>query len=270
MKTLGLTVAAVLLSVSTLWGANLAADNSGDVAYDDAFPQWDTGDNGGTGFGAWTLSPDPNSGTAGFFTGSATQNGTGGSSGGAINVGGDSWGLYANGGATAVAYRPLTGSSLSAGQTFSIDMDNGWNDGVVGFVLRNGNNTTDKNAGQRLEFLHFGGQGNYWIVTNAGSAVIDTGVAWTDGGLHIDVELLSLDLASVRIIRLDNAVTNTLSVALGGTLGSGIDSVALYNQYAGSGQNYDLFFNSMSIVPEPSTLVLALAGLAGVWMIRRR
>ena len=46
--------------------------------------------------------------------------------------------------------------------------------------------------------------------------------------------------------------------------GSGIDSVALYNQNAGAGANYDMYFNQMAVtVPEPSTIAMVAVGLLG-------
>lgn len=260
------------MTISAAHAVIVASDNSGDAAYSDPFPQWDTGDNGGYGFGAWALSPDPNTGNAGFFTASATQNGSF-PSGGAIDVGGDSWGLYGNNGNTAVAYRGFDFGVLGIGSTFSIGMDNGYVDGgsFVGFVLRSGNDTGNKNTGQRFEFAFQGGSANYLIFTNSAQPAIDTGVGYTDGGLQLDLTLLSMDTFSLRIITLATSATNYVNGTFGGTAGSGIGSVALYNQYAGSGQNYDLFFNNMEVnaVPEPSVLGLLLLG-TGVWLVRRR
>ncbi|MBU0677213.1 MAG: hypothetical protein KJ626_03780 [Verrucomicrobia bacterium] len=196
-------IALAALSIPEASAAILAFDDSDDAAYDDSFPQWDTGDNGGYGFTAWTLSPAPNIPNAGFFTATAAQNGTGGSSGGAINAGdGDSWGLYANSAETAAAYRGFdyngdsTLDSLGLNYTFTIKMDNGWNDDTVGFILRNGNNTSSKNSGQRLEFRHASG-GNYLVNDNSGD--VDTGVAWTADGLTLTVTLTGANSYSMGI-----------------------------------------------------------------------
>ncbi len=266
-----LIIMALLVSLpATLPAAVLAHDASNDGAYDDAFPQWDDGDNGGFGFTAWTLSPFPGTANAGFFTGDAGQNGTGGSSGGAINAtDGDAWGLYANGGGLAVAYRGFdfnsdaTLDALPVGGAFYILMDNGWNDANVGFVLRSGNDTGNKNGGQRLEFRHTAG-GNYLINDNSGD--VDTGVGWTADGLSLVLTLTGTDAYSMSITPI-GGMTTVIQGNLGGS--GAINSFALYNENAGSGQNYDLFFNNVSVqddasssaVPEPGVIVLLIGGL---------
>lgn len=264
MKAFSLAVTAIIICVSSALASNVASDNAADTAYDDPYPQWITGDNGGTGFGAWTLNT---AGNGGFFTGDSTQNGFVPSGG--INTAGRSWGMWANsdpGPAEIVAYRGFTGGSLSIGQTFTIDMDSGWNDGVQGFVLRSGTDTSSKNNGARFEFLQISGQG-YSVF---GSVFTNTAVGWTDGGLRISFTLTGADTYSVTITGLVSGASQTLTGTLGGTGGAGIDSVALYDENINSGGNFDLYFNSMAVIPEPSTLVLVLAGVVGVWSMRRR
>src|SRR5438105_4751055 len=125
---------------------------------------WASGQNGGIGFGPWTLtttSGDLN--MNGFFIGTSTNNGTGGSG---IDTRFSTfpppmdplpraWGLYANNGNIAVAYRALTGDQLAVGQTVALYMDNGYVDAgsYVGVVFRTNNDTTNKNDGARLEFF---------------------------------------------------------------------------------------------------------------------
>lgn len=274
MKLLPLACAVLFSFSSAVLAANSAVDSSADPAYDDAFPQWDTGDNGGYGFGPWTLSPDPNAGNAGFFTASSTQNGSFPSGG--IDAGGDAWGLYANtngGAATAVAYRSFTGGSLGNNESFSIFMDNGFVDsvgGIVGLLLRSGNDTSNKNNGQRFEFLFIGGGANYQILDNSG--LVDTGIGYTDGGVKLDFMRTGLNSYAATITRLADNSSNTITGTLSGTSGSTIDSVALYNQQAGDGQNFDLFFNNMQIIPEPgvATLIAMAASLALSASTRRR
>jgi hypothetical protein len=269
---LGLLLAAPVAFATII----VASDNSADAAYSDPFPQWDTGDNGGYGFGAWTLSPDPNTGGAGFFTATATQNGNF-PSGGAINASdGDSWGMYANGADSAVAYRPFTFGDLKLNDSFHIEMDNGFVDGgggAAGFILRTGNDTTSKNNGQRFEFAFFGGGANYLIITNAGDPSIDTGIAYTEAGLKLDFSLLSTNSFSLQIVRIENSQTNIITGSLGGTAGALIQSIALYNQHAGGGQNFDVFFNNMQVaeaVPEPSMALLLLLGGTIIYVRRRQ
>jgi len=250
----------VFVFVATgVFAANPAADNAADAVYAKPYPQWVSGDNGGSGFSPWVLSPANNTFNAGFFTASATQNGFFPSGGGIDTTSGanpnpTSWGLYANTNVfynLAIAYRSFTGGSLGPGQTFNIGMDNGYIDadgGTVGFILRNGNDITNKNDGSRFELYFTGGGADYMILTNGGSAAIDTGIGYTDGGLNVSITLTGPDTFSCTITALVSGASTNFSGSLGGTPGSGIDSVALYNQWAGNGQNYDLFFNSMAVI----------------------
>lgn len=266
IAVVGLAVAA---SVAPARGAVLAYDDSDDPAYDDAFPQWDSGDNGGYGFTAWTLSPASPQGDSGFFTATSSQNGFA-PSGDIDSPDGDAWGLYANGTGSAEAYRGFdfngdsTLDSMPLYSTFTLYMDNGWNDANVGFVLRTGNDTGGKNTGQRLEFLHTAGE-NYRIIDSSGA--VDTGIGWTDGGLILSLTLTSENTYSLLITPAGGGSSSVFSGTLGGS--GGIQSVALYNEHAGNGSNFDVFFNNMTIsdaVPEPgvvSLLVLSTAFLAG-------
>lgn len=221
---------------------------------------WQTGDGAnGITFDGWTLTgTSGNSADNGFFIGSSTNN-AGGSGGidtlryafpNDPNPAHVSWGLYANNGNTAVAYRSFAGV-LSPGQEFELSMDNGNVDagGYVGFVLRNGNVTTNKNAGQRFEFLFAGGESTYKYVDRDG--VHDTGIGFTGNGLSIRVILTSPDTYVLRVFA--NPTTN-FSGRLGGIAGAAIGSIALYNQNAGSGSSNDAFFNRLLLttgaVPE--------------------
>ena len=123
-----------LMFVTTgVFAAYQAADNAADAVYAKPYPQWVDGDNGGFGFGPWSLRPTSNGGSSGFFTSTATQNGNYPSGGGIDTTSGftpspTSWGLYGNNSGspdTAVASRSFTGGSLGVGQAFSIGMDNG-------------------------------------------------------------------------------------------------------------------------------------------------
>ena len=109
----------------------IATDDATQATYDTG--GWTTGDNGGSGFGAWTLTTPTNSGT---FVGSSNDIRT-------IFTNNDAWGLFADNGATAAAVRPFS-NSLVPGWVFSIDMDNGavQNGGTVGFSLRNASGAT--------------------------------------------------------------------------------------------------------------------------------
>jgi uncharacterized repeat protein (TIGR03803 family) len=219
-----------------------AADDASEAAYSGG---WTTGSNGGWGFGPWTLTAtSTNAGNDGFFVGTSISNAFVTSPG--IDVGGKSWGLYANTSNDATAYRGF--ASLTTGSVFSVSMDNGLIDSgnSVGFVLRNGNATTNYNANARFEFLFLGGGSSYAVVDASGYNPI--GVPFTGTGLRLVFTLGTNDTYTFTVI--DNATANTdtnIAGTLAGAPGSTIDSVALYNRNAGSGPANDAFFNSLQI-----------------------
>ncbi|MCB9283531.1 MAG: lamin tail domain-containing protein [Lewinellaceae bacterium] len=206
------------------------------------------GDNDGSRFEAWTNIQTPGTPTySGVFIGSSTGNGDGDFNGdGDI---GTSWGFYANTSNTAEATRPFS-NPLSVGQTFSIQMDNGWidNGGTVGFGLQN-------NIGQNVwEFYFTGGGSSYTI--NEGSGPVATLVGFTDEGLVLDFLLTSSTTYQLTLTELINGNTHTYTGSLmspGG--GSTIDRVRLFNYNAGNGGTQDAFFNSMQICNAPALII---------------
>jgi hypothetical protein len=225
-----------------------AFDNAAQSAYSGG---WTNSSNGGFGFGPWTLDGSSASiNSNGFFIGSSVSNAAGASPG--IDTSNVSWGMYANGGNTSVAYRVFT-SSVPVGGTLKIDMRNGYinSGGIDGFALRNGNasgNTANYNAGARFQYYFLGGTNDYMVVDSGGAR--STGVGFTGTGQHLIFVLGTTDTYSLTII--DNASGNTnatLTGTLAGTSGSGINSISLFNINAGANTPYNLYFNSLSIDP---------------------
>ena len=190
----------------------------------------------GAGWGtgnAWSLS----AGGGGFFVGSSVNNG--GASSGGIDTGGQAWGMYNSSGGTAVATRNFT--ALSVGQTFQIDMDNGYiNTGkTVGFGLQN-------SSGENVWEFYFTGGGSSYII-NAGSVSPTPSIGYTANGLRITFTLTSSTTYSVSVQGLNGGssygpYTGTLLNPSGG---QSITKFRGYNSDAGSGEDYDLFFNNL-------------------------
>jgi hypothetical protein len=225
-----------------------AADDASDAAYGCALC-WTNGSNGGIGFSAWKLTGTDvlGGGSNGFFIGSSTNN-AGGSLPG-IDVGGKSWGIYANNGNKTAAYRTFANGPLLVGQSLLINMDNGYVDGgqTDGFVLRNGNASSspfDYNVGARFEFLFLGGTNNYAVVDNAGLQY--TSVGFTGTGLRLKFTLTGANAYSLQIIDNATSATNTVTGTMNGS--GSLDSIAIYNRNAGAGSNADAFFNSLQII----------------------
>jgi len=227
-----------------------ALDNAANPAYSGS---WTNGSNGGTGFSPWTLTGSGvlGSNTNGYFIGSSTNNAADASPG--IDVGGKSWGMYANDNNFTAAYRGFS-NSVPVGGTVKLDMDNGYiNTGFSdGFVLRNGNVTgsySNYNTGVRFEFLYLGGDSSnsYKVVDAAG--LYNIGVPFTGTGLHLIFMLNTADTYTLLVINNANGATNaTVNGTLSGATGSTLDSIALYNRNAGSGSSADAFFNSLQII----------------------
>jgi hypothetical protein len=259
-----LSLAGAFVAGSAL-ASNVASDNAGNAVYSGG---WNGGMNGGSGFGSWAQQVDAGAGY--FYVNSYVNNPATIAPG--IDTSSVSWGLSASvpASATAFAMRPFTGGSLSIGQTFEISLQNGYVDGgAVGIDLRNGTSMTDYNAGERLSLYFSGGWHIYDGNTNPNLLSYDT------GGFKVDFTLTSANTYSLTMTNLDPsaAVDNrsiTVTGTLAGTAGAGIDSVTLYSQQNTTDAYHNMYFNSMSIIPEPASDALVCMGLLGLLLMRRR
>jgi GH15 family glucan-1,4-alpha-glucosidase len=225
-----------------------AADDASDPAYSGG---WTNGSNGGVGFGPWTLTASGVMGSSsnGYLLGASTTNAFGASPG--IDAAGKSWGIYANGGNFTAAYRTFANGPLQVGQSFLINIDNGFIDAgdADGFVLRNGNAASgpgDYNTGSRFEFLYLGGDSSnsYKVVDSGGLQNI--GVPFTGTGLRLVFTLTGTNTYSLTTIDNASGATNTFSGTLAGS--GTLDSLAIYNRNSGSGADHDAFLNSLQII----------------------
>jgi hypothetical protein len=250
--------------------ASLAAsDNAGNAPYTGT---WDTGDNGGSGWGGgWTLSTTSgDGGQNGSFVDSSTGNGDGdGNADGDVNTAGRAWGLYANSSQTSSAVRPFSGDLL-VGQAFSINIDNGFiqSGGTVGFGLQNSSNQN------LFEFFFVGGDSAYKVNRSGGSVL--TSIGFTDEGLRLSFVLTDANSFSFTIDQMINGVgiDQTMTDDLIPQTDLGIEKVRLFNFNAGSGGANNAFYNSIAIsaVPEASAFVfggVACAASLGIWFRRR-
>jgi dextranase len=253
------------------------ADRSSDAAYAEG---WQDGADGGTGFGAWRLtsstSPD---GFAGFWTssGEAIDNA------GAIDRGADpAWASFANSGdgvERASAFRSFDHALAGEGDRFGLTMEHGLIDGRVGVSLRHGNaadDPEDYDRGSRLQFYFEGGDANYTLLDGDGES--DTGIAWTDFGLKLEISLIDADRYDLLVWRFDEENDRTPEVFTFEDrrfLGDGpIESFALFQSDGpGDGLQDDVYFNHLYYhaveVPEPGTLAVLTLGLLATGRRRR-
>ncbi len=263
MKSVLMTTLAAGVLAASAGQANaalLASDTASASAYDDGLQN---GDNGGTGFGAWTgRDPATDGSTKGIFIGNSTTNGSGTSGG--INTSGEAFALYANSSATASVVRPFTGA-LTVGQTFKIALDNGFLDtgATVGLGLQTSGGTN------RLEFYYIGGDSiNSYKVNNGTQSNLSPTVGFTTDGLLLEFTLTATDSYSLAVKNTGGTTLSTASGSLGGVAGTGIEQVRLFNSNAGSGDANNVFYNSLEVVPEPASL--ALLGFGAMALLRRR
>ncbi|HMS56225.1 MAG TPA: PEP-CTERM sorting domain-containing protein [Fimbriimonadaceae bacterium] len=232
-----------LATIAASQGYAIVFDCAADPAYNDG---WQSGDNGGLGFGAWSLNSSSNSG---HFI--ATSNNNGGGGGVGIDTIGVSWGMYANSGDISSASRSIL-NPLAVGETFFMNFDNGWiNDGSL---VQTG--LSMAGFGSVIRFT--GGTSNYELVDTTGTAT--STISFTDGGLLAEWVITSSTSYDFRLTRLNDNAVWTTSRSIGGTA---FDRFIFTNSNAGSNSPHDAFINSTGVVPEPSSLlVLGLAGVA--------
>ncbi len=245
----------LLTAPTALADVVIAADDASNAPYNDG---WNVGDNGGSGFGAWSVIGRENgSGFGGGFL--STNNGAVSIGSGGNNA---AWGVFGNGGGVGQAIRPFS-SPLVVGTTFSIDMDNQGIDtgGTVGFGLRNA-------GGDNLfEFYFKGGESNYTVnATNVSGSTPE----FTSDGLRLALTLTASNAFTLTIDTLGNGI-GVDSTIMGNLLNNADQSITTIRAFNANG-GPDVFYNNLvvSAVPESSAIgVLAALGLAAV-IIKQR
>ena len=220
---------------------------------------WQTGDNGGSGFSAWTITASGGSGGfAGAFIGNPNDAGIG-------TMGTQAFGLYANpaaSGASVSASRSFI-RPLVTGDVFSLQWGMNWD----------GGNSTFGNKGIKL----FAGGTEVVNVLNGGNASIfvngaNTGFSYGTAAMTWSFTLTSPTNLRIQANDRDGSGTYTGNVSVNASGTAPITSFSLYAQDMASGNNRQPYYNNLSFtaVPEPGAMVPLAALLGGGCLVRRR
>ncbi len=247
----------------------------GQVAYDSASSStygsgWSAGQNGGSGFGAWSFD-----GTSGA--------GQEMSSSGAI---GTAWTLYTTttgNGISDVGRSISEAGGLQVGQTFQTVLQNPTSYHYFGgfdILFLNGtdnNGAGDNTSAIRAQDFHSGyyNPGDLWSVQDSGAGGSTTLSAATTGaaGVQIDLTLNSATAYTLTMTALNGGGTSTVN----GTYSGPINYVnfRLYDGVGSSGpsdvaDNFGISYMEITAVPEPTSVALLGLGLGGLLFVRRK
>jgi hypothetical protein len=220
------------------------------VAQDKAsnYSSWNNGANAGAGFLPWILQDDNNTPASDDYSGFFLYT----SGVAALDTANESFGLYANGPDynEAVAWRGLS-AALAVGQVFEVKFAN--NDvadgGAVGLSLlpnarAASTNTLAGITGNACLSVYFaGGKNDYFLAD--GNGVTDTGIAWNENGMTLEIAPLS---ATNYLLMLRSADGVSLQAVFANEpfLNAGpLDGFACYD--LDSGANGNVFFNQLEV-----------------------
>ncbi len=198
------------------------------------------GNDGTNNVNVWTTSTI--GANAGFFQGTG-------------NIGPNSWGTFANSDSESFATHSFLGGNLGIGQTVSLNFENGSiaSGKSTGIQLRNGTTLV-------FAFYFRGGQSVYEYFSNG---VFDQD---TTEGFSADGGTFSFTLGNSNSFS-----ASYRSASWNGTVsGTPIDNILVYNNSAGAGSGADVFFNNLSVIPEPTTSALVVGAMALTMVLRRR
>jgi hypothetical protein len=245
IRKIAFGISMVALTAAGAFAAAPASDNAGNPPYSDG---WQTTDNGGTGFTTWTF----------------TTAGAGNHYIGATGDGANTFGIFAGGGAgnSSSVDRSFAGGSLLSGETFSLTLgaDAVATNGVIGLNLISSGSpvfTFKFTGGQSLWQLNDGGSDFNTNIPFASNTPITFSFKY-NGGSSYDVVITE--------------GTTTYS-GIGFTAGNNISNITGFRVFSNAqGAGFNVGFNDLAVIPEPSTLSLlaAPAILGAIFFARRR
>jgi hypothetical protein len=251
-------ISGLALILATAASATTAIDNASNYG-----GSWTNNSTGGSGFLNWTISNNNNGGP--LFAGSFIGNSTSGA--GNINTSGVSFGLYANPATAFVDASRAFALALTTGDVFSFQLALNFDNGNKGFNIFGGT------QGQVFNFNV--GTGGSVSASSGATLNPGSGLGYNYGGSDA---VFNVNLTVTSSTQFSYNIGRTSSSGFQGTLFSGTVSgltnvVTGFSYYVsgtgdGSAQN-NLYINSLSVVPEPSTFALLGLGLAACALRRK-
>ncbi|NBV76356.1 MAG: PEP-CTERM sorting domain-containing protein [Methylococcaceae bacterium] len=250
MKYIIIPLATALLAMNPpAWAANIGVESAS--AYSTA--TWLEAS--GSGIGKWYFSLDATS-----------VKGIGDSSqGGRVSVGssafnlqpGLSWNQYAN------AYFVFEGGALAVGQSVTLDANYLFNGGVRGIQFQ------------------AGGTSLFRVEQSFSDAIQLKGTGLTDADIITTAQNAYQRALTYSVTQIDASNVEFKAFLLGSTTptysstiaSSGISQIHFYagdqQTVVGDQPSYGMYFNNISVIPEPSTPLLMGLGLAGLLALRK-
>jgi hypothetical protein len=165
-------------------------------------------------------------------------------------------------------------SPLTVGQSITLDFANssiapspggGANPGFVGISLKDSNNVN-------IAQFQFAGGGANYVYSDANHTNSDTGhgfefqdlmrITWTIGN------------SGTYIATLSDPGTGAVEATWSGVLGGNglVPGIEVFNNNGGNanGNNSDVFYDDLAVVPEPSTIAAGALAVVGIFAMRRR
>ena len=234
-------IAAAAVAATSVFAATGGSDNAA------GYSGLANGDNGGSGFSAWSTT---GGGTSGSYIGDSAAQGFGD-----INTSGKAWGFWGNpsGGNYINATRGFSGGALSVGQTFSIDLAIAWRNGNKGIDIIGNGGVSIFNFNVGSDQYQVNGSDQGWSYDQ--TSIINISITATGAGTY-----------DATVTRGAQSFSSSFANA-----GAGVTGFGLYVADTDAGNDLNnLFANNAAVVPEPSTLVLGAFGLLGLAVARRR
>ena len=186
-----------------------------------------------------------------------------------MDTAGISWGLYANSGQmTSDTY--VFNSSMSIGDSVSISVGLGFVSagGAVGFGLQNSSHIN------LFETYYIGSDAtDAWKINDAEGQESITGVdtGFVESTWQVNHHFLTFEFTLLAVDRYSLTVNgDAITNANLNLVASDIDRIRVFNFNAGGGSDRNQYFNSLTLIPEPTSCAVIFGALILIGVMARR